>query len=53
MVNPIRVIGHVNDVVETTTPTNAKVQRAVVPVAAAVHLGESRQRQQDCGEDGE
>ena len=45
MVNAIRVVGHVDDEVAR------RVQRAVVPVAAAVHLREAAEREEQGGED--
>lgn len=47
MVNPIRVVGHVDDEVAR------RVQRAVVAVTAAVDLGRASDREQDRHEDGE
>ena len=45
MVNAIRVVGHVDDEVAR------RVQRAVVPVAAAVHLREAGEREEQGGEE--
>jgi len=45
VVNAIRVVGHVDD------DAGRRVQRAVVAVAAAVHLREAGEREEQGGEE--